>query len=457
MLISFKIYCTFLITWVLINIFVINNFDNLRIYMNILLIGSGGREHALAYSLYHSNSTDKIYCSPGNPGIFQFCNKAEIKHDDFSEIANFCKSNNIYLVVVGPEQPLSEGISDFLEAENIKVFGPSKSAAQLESSKGFAKEFMKKYKIPTAEFKIFTINQMQEAIDYLNTYNTYPLVLKADGLAAGKGVVICENIQTAINELEEFFSGKFGTAGQTIVLEEFMNGEEASILALTDGDNFITLASSQDHKRAFDGDLGPNTGGMGAYSPAPIVTDEILEKVKDRIIRPTLEGMKNEGMAFKGCLYVGIMINNAEPKVVEYNVRFGDPETQAVLANFKGDFAGLLLSIAEGELDESFIDEVCDTHSCCVVMTSEGYPGNYPKGQIISGIKSAEKAGAIVFQAGTSMNDGELVANGGRVLGVTGIGNSLKQAVDNAYDAVNCIKFDNSFYRKDIAHKALKK
>jgi phosphoribosylamine--glycine ligase len=327
----------------------------------------------------------------------------------------------------------------------------------LESSKGFAKEFMKKYNIPTADFEIFFLKQKQKAIDYLNTYKNYPIVLKADGLAAGKGVVICEDKKTAIEELENFFSGKFGSAGQTIVMEEFMLGEEASILALTDGNNFITLASSQDHKRAFDGDKGPNTGGMGAYSPAPIVTDEILEKVKIQIIRPTLEGMKKEGSTFKGCLYVGLMINNSEPKVVEYNVRFGDPETQAVLVNFKGDFSGLLLSIAEGELDESYIDEICDSHSCCVVMTSEGYPGNYPKGQIIRGIKEAEKTGAVVFHAGTALKDGNLTSNGGRVLGITGIGNNLKQAVENAYNAVNCINFDKSFYRKDIAHRAINK
>lgn len=425
--------------------------------MHILLIGNGGREHALAYSLYHSSSTEKIYCTPGNPGIFRFCENPNIKHDDFNALAQFCLEKNISLVVVGPEQPLADGITDFLESKQIKVFGPSKSASKLEASKGFAKLFMKKYNIPTAKFEIFNFKQKKHAIDYINGYKQYPVVLKADGLAAGKGVVICENKESALSEIEEFFSGKFGNAGQTIVFEEFMRGEEASILALTDGTNYITLASSQDHKRAYDGDAGPNTGGMGAYSPAPIVTSEILENVKKKIIEPTLEGMKTEGHPFKGCLYVGLMISNNEANVVEYNVRFGDPETQAVLPNFKGDFSALLLSIAEGKLDESTIDEICDSYSCCVVITSEGYPGSYPKGQLISGIKEAEKAGAIVFQAGTALKDEELVANGGRVLGVTGIGNNLMQAVDNAYRAVACINFEKSFFRKDIAKKALMK
>jgi phosphoribosylamine---glycine ligase len=423
--------------------------------MNILLIGSGGREHALAYALYNSNSTGKLYCAPGNPGILNFCDFADIDPLNFSDVVTFCKTNVIDLVVVGPEQPLSFGIADYLLGNRIKVFGPTKNAAMLESSKGYAKDFMFKYNIPTAEFKKFSSLEKEKAVSYIENYTKYPVVLKADGLAAGKGVIIANNKEEALDSLELFFNGKFGDAGNTVVIEEFIEGEEASVLAITDGKNFITLASSQDHKRIFDGDNGPNTGGMGAYSPAPIVTDAVLEKVNKRILKPSIDGIAKEGAPFIGCLYAGLMINNGEPKVVEFNVRFGDPETQAVLMSFRGDFAGLLMSAAIGELDESCVDVICDNYSCCVVMVSDGYPESYEKGQIITGIREAEKTGAIIFHAGTKLTDGNIVVNGGRVLGVTGVGNSLNEAVKNAYNAVEKIHFEKSYYRKDIAKKAL--
>ncbi len=423
--------------------------------MNILIIGSGGREHALAYALFHSNSCSKIYAAPGNPGIAQYGENVNLSLDNFDDVTRFCNNYSIDLVVVGPEKPLADGIVDYLQSFGINVFGPNKFAAQLESSKAFAKNFMHKYNIPTADYEVFDINSKDEAFNFIENVKEYPIVLKADGLAAGKGVVICKDFETAKTELQEYFEGKFGEAGKRIVIEKFMEGEEASILAICDGTNYITLASSQDHKRAFDNDEGPNTGGMGAYSPAPIVNDEILEKIKSNIIEPTLNGMRKEGSLFKGCLYCGLMIKDNNVKVVEYNVRFGDPETQAVLMNFRGDFAALLHSAANGHLDYSYIDEVCYSNSCCVVMVSKGYPGKYEKGQIITGIKEAENDGAIVFHAGTKLDSGNLIVNGGRVLGVTATGKTLKDAVELAYKSISKIHFNNSYWRKDIAKKAL--
>ncbi|MFH1049785.1 MAG: phosphoribosylamine--glycine ligase [bacterium] len=423
--------------------------------MNILLIGSGGREHALAYALYNSKSIEKLYCSAGNPGIFQLAENPQINVDDYNEVTDFCLNKSIDLVVVGPEQPLAKGIADILKTNGINVFGPSKQAAMLESSKGFAKEFMMKYNIPTADFKKFTIENKIDCKNYLSGLDKYPVVIKADGLAAGKGVIIAQDKDEAINTINDMFSGKFGDAGTTVVVEEFMEGEEASILAVTDGKDFVTLASSQDHKRIFDGDKGPNTGGMGAYSPAPIVTEDVLEKVKSQIIIPTINGMINEGTPFIGCLYEGLMIKNGEPKVVEFNVRFGDPETQAVLMNFKGDFAKLLYSAAKGHLESTVIENVCESHTCCIIMASEGYPESYPKGQLIKGIEDAEKNGSVVFHAGTKLDNGQLKASGGRVLGVTAKGNSLKEAIENAYNSTRRIHFDNSYYRNDIGKKGI--
>lgn len=423
--------------------------------MNILLIGSGGREHALAFALKKSASCDELYCVPGNPGIFELAQKADISDKDFNEIIDFCKENSIGLVVVGPEQPLAEGIADILEEAGINVFGPKKYAAQLESSKGFAKEFMIKLGIPTAKYKKFDATQSKNAHEYIDAAQ-FPIVLKADGLAAGKGVIIANEAKQAHEALDSMFEGLFSEAGKTVVIENFLKGEEASILAVCDGEDYITLASSQDHKRAKDGDIGKNTGGMGAYAPAPIVTDDVLGKVKAQIIKPALKGMAEAGVPFKGCLYAGLMIDNGNPSVVEFNVRFGDPETQAVLTVFDGDLAGLMASSAKGSIDKSFANNVCAGSSCCVIISSNGYPDSYEKGYEITGIKDAEADGAVVFHAGTAIKDGKLINTGGRVLGVCGKAENLKDSIESAYKAVDQIKFDNMFFRKDIAKKGLK-
>jgi phosphoribosylamine--glycine ligase len=358
-------------------------------------------------------------------------------------------------VVVGPETPLADGIADYLIKEGIIVFGPSKMAARLESSKGFAKDFMARNNIPTAKYKVFTSKENKEADDYLQKCN-FPVVLKADGLAAGKGVIIAENYEVAQSTLDSMFSGLFDDAGKTVVIEEFLVGEEASILAICDGKTYVTLPSSQDHKRIMDGDLGKNTGGMGAYSPAPIVNDEVMEKVREKILNPVINGLTSDGYPFTGCLYAGLMIKNNEPKVVEFNVRFGDPETQAVLSIFKGDLAQLLYSASIGKIDKTAINQSKDKHACCVILASEGYPDEYKTGFIINGVNEAEKCGAIVYHSGTKISEGKILSNGGRVLGVTGIGTNLKDAIENAYQAVDKISFDNMYYRKDIGYKALK-
>jgi len=422
--------------------------------MNVLLIGSGGREHALALAISKSELLDKFYCLPGNPGIQKFARPFDCGLDNYYLISDRCKVKEIDLVVIGPEQPLADGLADFLREKGINVFGPSKAPARLESSKAFAKDFMQKYGIPTAAFKKFTALEEDDAIDYLKNAD-YPLVIKADGLAAGKGVIIAQTFDEAVDAVKAMFNGKFKEAGQTLVIEEFLKGEEASILAVSDGKDFITLAPSQDHKRAYDNDKGPNTGGMGAYAPAPIVNETVLEKVKENIIKPVIDNMRKEGTPFIGCLYAGLMIDNNEPKVVEFNVRFGDPETQVVLPIFDGDFLRLIFSAARGSLDTSVINNVANGAACCVVLTSEGYPASYKSGFEISGIEDAENEGAIVFHAGTKWEDGLLKTAGGRVLGVCAVADNLKQARDLSYKAVDKINFENKFYRKDIATKGL--
>ncbi len=422
--------------------------------MNVLLIGSGGREHALAHTISKSEMLDKFYCLPGNPGIRKFAKPFDCGLDNFYLISDRCKVKEIDLVVIGSEQPLADGLADFLREKGINVFGPSKAAALLESSKAFAKDFMNKYNIPTAAYVKFTTAQESEALDYLKSA-AYPLVIKANGLAAGKGVIIVDNYDEASKTVKSMFGGKFKSAGDTIVIEEFLQGEEASILAVSDGKDFITLAPSQDHKRAFDNDEGPNTGGMGAYAPAPIVNETVLEKVKEKIIKPVIDNMRKEGTSFIGCLYAGLMIDNNEPKVVEFNVRFGDPETQVVLPIFDGDFLRLIFSAARGSLAPSVINNVANGAACCVVLTSEGYPASYKSGFEISGIEEAENEGAIVFHAGTKWEDDLLKSAGGRVLGVCAVADNLKQARDLSYKAVDKINFENKFYRKDIATKGL--
>ena len=423
--------------------------------MNILLIGSGGREHAIAAILRKSPTVNKLFSAPGNPGILEISQFANINLSKYNEILDFCKLEEIDLVVIGPEQPLAEGLSDYLRNENILVFGPSQKAALLESSKSFAKEFMKSNNIPTANFETFNSNQKIEALEYLKAQNL-PIVIKADGLAAGKGVIIANTLEEANSAINEMFDGIFGDSGKTLVIEEFMEGDEASIFAICDGKDFVCLAPAQDHKRIFEGDLGKNTGGMGSYAPAPLVNDAVLNKVKETIIQPVLNGMNAIGSTFIGCLFVGLMIKDDNPKVVEFNVRFGDPETQSVLSIFEGDLAQLFKSAAEGNIDKSAFIESTNKFACCVVAASNGYPDEFQKGYEISGLNEIDSNSAIVFQAGTKLVENKLVSNGGRVLSVVGLSDTLKNAVDIAYQEINKIKFENIYFRKDIAYKALK-
>jgi phosphoribosylamine--glycine ligase len=423
---------------------------------NILVIGSGGREDAIVRKLHDSRSAKKVFAMPGNPGMEESAELLELKKGGFEYIAEVCREKEIDMVVVGPELPLALGLGDFLREKGIKVFGPDEAPARLEASKGFAKDFMKKYKIPTAEYKRFTQDQSGEAKEYIKKH-PLPIVIKADGLAAGKGVIIAQTRDEAYDALRFIFTGAFKEAGNEVVIEEYMDGEEASILAVCDGSDYVLLASSQDHKRAMDGDKGKNTGGMGSYAPAPIVTDEIRERVEEEIIKPTLRGMQAEGTPFVGCLYAGLMIVDRQPKVVEYNVRFGDPETQVVLPVFKGDFAGLLYSAAAGMLDKSTIENVEKGVACCVILASKGYPDSYEKGFPINGIEKAEEMGAIVYHAGTKREDGKIVSWGGRVLGVTCTGSTLQDAIKNTYMALPLIGFKNKYSRSDIGHRALKR
>lgn len=420
--------------------------------MNILLIGSGGREHAIAHAL-KKNKNVNLVVSPGNPGIEEIANITNLDIKNHSAVVHYCKDNYIDLVVIGPEQPIAEGLSDALLAEHINVFAPSQKAARLETSKTFAKQFMKKYGIPTAEFRTFDKSQMQIAIDYVQAHSL-PVVVKADGLAAGKGVVVAQTTEEAVNAVRDMFSGGFGSAGERLVIEEFMDGEEASVFAITDGEDYVTLAPARDHKRALDGDLGKNTGGMGSYAPAPNVDNEVLKKVKSEIIDKTLQGMQKEGYPYKGCLYVGLMIKDGNPKVVEYNCRFGDPETQAVLSIFDGDLAGLLYSAASGRLDKSYIKNISSGFATCVVLASGGYPDKFETGFEIKGLNALPE-GVIAYHAGTKRLGDKIITSGGRVIGITATGETLASSIENAYFAVNKVHFENMHYRRDIGLSAI--
>ena len=425
--------------------------------MNVLVLGSGGREHALAWRISKSKLLKNLFISPGNPGTAGIGKNVELEPGK-QNIAEFCKTNDIDLVVIGPEQPLVEGLADFLRSENIKVFGPDGKAAEIEGSKSFAKELMQKYSVPTAAYKEFDNTEYGDASAYLKDYK-FPAVIKADGLAAGKGVIICNNFIEAENALKEIFVEKaFGGAGSKIIIEEFLEGEEASILAVTDGDEYVLLPSSQDHKRIGEGDTGKNTGGMGAYSPAPVITSRILNEIESKIIEPVLEGMKKEGRKFSGCLYAGLMITSEGPKVIEFNCRFGDPETQAVLPLVGGDFLKLLYSAASGKLDKKSVNFPGGT-AVCVVAVSGGYPGSYKKGLEILGLEDTDTAELIVFHAGTSRKEDRILTSGGRVLGVTAVlkENDLQKARTLAYGALSRIKFKDMYYRRDIGIKALKR
>ena len=422
-----------------------------EVKMKVLVIGSGGREHALVWKIKQSPRVSKVFCAPGNGGIADLAECVNIKADDIQGLMKFARDHKIGLTVVGPEVPLVLGIVDEFERAGLKIFGPSKAAARLEGSKVFAKEFMLRHKIPTAGFRSFA--DMPEANSYLATVN-FPVVVKADGLAAGKGVIICADKSEAADALKKIMSDRvFKEAGAKVVLEEFLEGEEASILAVADGKDFIILESSQDHKRIFDNDTGPNTGGMGAYSPAPVVTRVLMREIGSSIIQPVIGGMKKGGHPFKGILYVGIMVTKEGPKVLEFNTRFGDPETQAVLPRLKTDLVDILLASVDGRVADVKLE--WDSRACVtVVMAAGGYPGDYTTGQEIKGLTDVPKD-AIVFHAGTKKDSDKIVTSGGRVLGVTALGNGIAEAISNAYEAAQKISFEGCQYRKDIGKKAL--
>lgn len=422
--------------------------------MKILVIGSGGREHSLVWKIAQSKNVSKIYTAPGNAGTKDISENIPVKADDIEGLLNFAQNNKVDLTVVGPEVPLVMGIVDEFERKGLKIFGPSREAALIEGSKVFSKLIMGKYGIPTAAFEVF--DNPAEAKDYIQDKGA-PLVIKADGLAAGKGSYVCKKEEDAEKAVDEIMIDKiFGEAGDKIVIEDFMTGEEASVFALCDGKNFIVLPSSQDHKAIFDGDQGPNTGGMGAYAPAPVISERMLQQIKNEIISPTLDAMNEEGLPYKGVLYCGLMITSSGPKVVEYNCRFGDPETQVVLPLIENDLVDILLKAVEGKLDKVEIKEKKE-YAVTVVLASGGYPGTYNKGKIIYGIEKFENdENFIIFQAGTKFENGRYLTNGGRVLNVTCHDDTLAGAISNIYSKIDNIKFDKVYYRKDIGKKGLK-
>ena len=422
--------------------------------MNILVIGSGGREHALVWKLSQSKNVKKIYCAPGNAGIAQLAECVPVAAEDIRGLLEFAKDNAVDLTVVGPEAPLVAGIVDRFESAGLKAFGPRANAAIMEGSKAFSKDLMKRYRIPTAGYEVFTDHA--KAVAYLEKAGV-PIVIKADGLAAGKGAIVCMDLDSARRALREVMVDRvFKEAGDRVVIEEFLVGEEASILAFTDSKTIIPMASAQDHKRAYDNDEGPNTGGMGAYSPAPVMTDALSKRVYDEILQPTVRAMTKEGRPYKGMLYAGLMITKDGPKVVEFNCRFGDPETQAVLPRMDGDLAEVMLACIEERLDGIHFGWKAGS-AVCVVMASGGYPGHYEKGKVITGLDAfRETRSVIVFHAGTKTgHEGTIVTSGGRVLGVTALGKDVKSAIRTAYKAVSTIQFDGGFYRRDIGARAL--
>ena len=412
--------------------------------MNILLIGSGGREHALAWKLAQSPSCDTLFAAPGNPGIAEEAELVDLNIADHAAVIAFCAGHDIGLVVVGPEAPLVDGLGDSLRDAGIPVFGPNQNAAQLEGSKGFTKDICAAANIPTAGYRRH--DSKASALEGLEAFQP-PYVIKADGLAAGKGVIIAENLADAQAAIEDMFGGGFGDAGAAVVLEEFMTGEEASFFALTDGRDIVAFGSAQDHKRVGDGDTGPNTGGMGAYSPAPVLTQVLQDEVMERIIRPTVAYMSAQGMPYSGVLFAGLMLTEEGPKLIEYNARFGDPECQVLMSRFQGDLASLMLAVAMGNLSAESSPSFSPDTALTVVMAAQGYPGTPQKGGAIS-IDYVTQAK--VFQAGTAEEDGQLVADGGRVLNVTAMGHNVTEAQRNAYAAIEAIEFPTGFYRRDI-------
>ncbi len=421
--------------------------------MKVLVIGGGGREHALVWKISQSPKVTKIYAAPGNAGIAGLAECTPIKAEDIPGLLAFAKAKAVDLTIVGPEGPLSMGIVDEFTRAGLRVFGPSRKAAEIEASKRFSKDLMKKYHIPTAEYGVFT--DKAAAAAYVREKGA-PIVVKADGLAAGKGVFVAETVEEALKALDIIMTDKtFGTAGDRVVIEECLRGEEASFMAFSDGRTVVPMASSQDHKRVFDADKGPNTGGMGAYSPAPIVTRQLERTVMDTIMIPTVLAMEKEGRLFKGVLYAGLMILNGEAKVLEFNARFGDPETQPIMARLDTDLIEIIEAILDGRLSTLEITWKPES-AVCVVMASGGYPGNYAKGREIIGLdKAAGLKDVMVFHSGTVMKNGAVVTDGGRVLGVTGLGASVAAAIDNAYKGAREISFDGVHYRRDIGARAL--
>ena len=417
--------------------------------MNVIIIGSGGREYAFGWKLKQSKQIEKIFFAPGNGGTSLLGSNVNLSISNFEEIYEFIINNKIDIVVVGPEAPLVEGIVDFLEKRsipNLKIIGPSKKGAMLEGSKAFAKEFMQKYNIPTAKYSAFNSNEYEQAVSFMQKFRP-PYVIKADGLAAGKGVLIIDDFEKAKLQLKEMLEGKFGEAGRKVVIEQFLDGIELSVFVITDGENYKILPTAKDYKRIGDGDKGLNTGGMGAVSPVPFASQELLDKIEKTIIIPTIEGIKAEKISFKGFIFLGLIKVGDEPFVIEYNARMGDPETQAVLPRIENDLLDLFLAIADKKVDEMDL-KISSNFSATVVLASGGYPENYEKNFVISGIDEVEKC--LVFQAGTKIDGDKIVSSGGRVLAVTGFGNTLLDARKSVYTEIKKITFDNLYYRKDI-------
>ena len=418
--------------------------------MRVLVIGSGGREHALAWKIAQSPLVKKVFCAPGNAGTANVAENIDIPSDNVDALLQFATVTGIGLTIVGPEQPLVKGLVDSFEESGLRVFGPSQRAAEIEGSKVFCKDLMKKYGIPTARYESFdSLDQVK-----LFTKEDEPVVVKASGLAAGKGVILCSNAEEARSAVQSIMQEKaFGNAGDQVVVEEFLTGQEVSLLAFTDGKTVLPLDSAQDHKAAFDGDKGPNTGGMGAYSPALVFTEELKQQVIDEIMIPAVRAMAKEGRYYRGILYAGLMLTESGPKVLEFNARFGDPETQPIMMRIKNDIVPIFEACIDGTLAKQSL-QWRQEPTICVVMAAKGYPSSYEKGKEISGLNSDENRQVVVFHAGTKLENGKVLTNGGRVLGVTALGSDINQAIKNAYSAVDKIKWDGIHYRKDIGNKA---
>jgi phosphoribosylamine--glycine ligase len=422
--------------------------------MRVLVIGGGGREHALVWKISQSQKVTDIYCAPGNAGTAEIAKNVPIAADQVDQLLAFAQENEIGLTIVGPEQPLVMGIVDQFQKKGLRIFGPTARAAELEGSKAFSKDIMKKYGLPTAEYETFTSHQLAQR--YFDK-ETGPIVVKASGLAAGKGVILCRNSEEGLNAVNTIMKDKsFGEAGEKVVIEEFLEGQEVSVLAFSDGNNFLLMDSAQDHKAALDGDKGPNTGGMGAYSPAPIFTNLLRQQVSDKIIHPLIRAMKSEGRPYKGILYAGLMLTKNGPKILEFNARFGDPETQPLLVRMESDIVPLFEACIDGTLDQFELHWKREP-SICVVMAAKGYPGTYKKGKEILGLdEAAALPDVVVFHAGTKAEAGKVLSSGGRVLGVTATGPEISSAIKKAYDAVAKIQWDGIHYRKDIGHRVSK-